>query len=155
MTPLSRLDIGRWLAPERVIRFPAGTPRRNAVMELATVTVHGWELERQQAFIQAIIDRENVATTAIGGGAAIPHARLAGLPEARISLGLCPEGLEWTGPDHQPVRIMTLIATRDEDHAEHLRILAALAGRLRDAIRIQRTIAATDPLQAIALLANG
>jgi len=78
--------------------------------------------------LEALVQREEMMTTAVGHGVAIPHPRkpLRGLfPEPAIVLGVCPGGTDYQAVDDKPVDIFFLIcATRIE---VHLQLMAKVA----------------------------
>jgi mannitol/fructose-specific phosphotransferase system IIA component (Ntr-type) len=96
-------------------------------------------------FRRAIHDRERVTTTALGGGIAIPHARISGVGAVRIALARAEDGVAFEARDGQPVRLVAMLMSREEDHGGHLRHLAAVAARLADRGRRDRMLAAGDP----------
>jgi mannitol/fructose-specific phosphotransferase system IIA component (Ntr-type) len=125
-----------------VARFP---DRAAALDRL--VDVLGLDLPPALAagFRQAIHDRERLTTTALGGGIAIPHARVGGVGAVRIALALALDGVPFEARDGQPVRLIAMLMSREEDHAGHLRHLAAVAARLADRSRRERMFASPDP----------
>ena len=106
----------------------------------------------RSSFIKALFDREAVTTTAIGNGIAGPHARLAHLDRCTISLGIAATGIAWNARDEQPVSLIVLIAAREQERTEHLRLLAAVATQLRDPRRREAVLAAGTAPEVIAAL---
>jgi mannitol/fructose-specific phosphotransferase system IIA component (Ntr-type) len=125
------VDLAPLLSPDRVLRLPPACNRHAAISMLADLVMADRTMHDRVAFVRAALEREDVTSTAIGGGVALPHARSQVLDRCRIALGLCPEGLDWQAPDLHPVRVAVLLAARDADHTEHLRVMATLAMRLR------------------------
>ena len=129
--PPQVLDLAPPPAPDRVVVLP-GTPSKalsiSALADLATTDLPAHD---RVAFIRAVLEREDVTTTAIGAGVAIPHARSPAISHCRIAIGVIPRGTAWGAADGLPIRLALLIAARESDHAEHLRVMAALAMRLR------------------------
>lgn len=132
--PSPLLDLAPYLSANRVLRFAAGTSKRSALIDLAELTTADFPAQERAAFFKAIFDREDVASTGIGRGVAIPHARLIGIDACRISLGLA-AGIDFGSRDGAPVQIIAMLVSRERDHAEHLRILATVAMRLDQAER--------------------
>jgi PTS system nitrogen regulatory IIA component len=73
-------------------------------------------------FLQSLIERERMMTTAVGHGIAMPHPRtpIAGMfAEPAIVLGICPKGTNFEAVDDQLTHIFFLIcATREEIHLQ-------------------------------------
>jgi mannitol/fructose-specific phosphotransferase system IIA component (Ntr-type) len=145
------LDLGRYADPALVLRLDCQIDRPQVIAALVDriCAAGGPDLD---GFLAAINHRELVATTAIGGGVAVPHARILGLRRCRMAIAAIPSGASWDAPDGKPVHLAVMLAVREEDHAEHLRLLAALATRLRDADRVRAVVAAESPTTALAAL---
>ena len=71
--------------------------------------------------------REETMGTGIGGGIAVPHARLDVLTRPLVVLGISKEGIEWNAVDDQPAHLVFLILTPRDDADSQLAILGTLA----------------------------
>jgi Kef-type K+ transport system membrane component KefB len=71
--------------------------------------------------------REETMGTGIGGGIAVPHARLDVLTRPLVVLGISKEGIEWNAVDDQPAQLVFLILTPLDDAGTQLEILGTLA----------------------------
>ena len=63
--------------------------------------------------MQALADREAMASTGIGQTVAIPHVKLKGIEEAVVGLYLSPDGVEWNSLDGEPVQIFFVVLRPD------------------------------------------
>ena len=143
------VDLAAYMAPERVVFFTGISNLPEALNLLAKACT---DLpEDHSRFTQALIEREAVGSTAVGSGAAIPHARLSNWSTCRIALGISTGGLPYAAPDGKPVRLLVAMAARESDHQEHLRLLATLAQRLRQPGLVERVVAASDARSAYEL----
>jgi len=84
------------------------------------------ELPAMEIF-NAIRERENSSSTAIGKGIAFPHCRLDNLKNIVLSIGICKKGVDYDSPDKQPVQLFFLITGPVEKSDEYLQVLANLA----------------------------
>jgi mannitol/fructose-specific phosphotransferase system IIA component (Ntr-type) len=105
--------------------------RREVIEELSRSVARTARLDAT-AIASAVWAREELAPTAVGKGIAVPHARIEGLAEPVIALGLAPEGLDFQAPDLEPVRIVLLILTPKADTSAQLEILSDISKSLRD-----------------------
>jgi PTS system nitrogen regulatory IIA component len=104
----------------------------------------------------ALSDREKLGSTGIGGGFAIPHAKIWNLPGLMASFGRAPSGIEFGAIDKQPVRLFFVLLAPEGGAGAHLKALARISRvfrsqPLREAIlaaptaaEIHRLIAAAD-----------
>ena len=58
---------------------------------------------------QALVDREDLASTGVGQNVAIPHVKLKGLDQAVFGLAVHPEGVDWAAVDGDDVRIFFVV----------------------------------------------
>ncbi len=80
----------------------------------------------------AIMHRERVISTGIGIGIAIPHAKIAGIDEFNVVIGIVQhEGLDWDAIDHLPVKLIMLICGPDDRHREYLQLLSKLTKKIK------------------------
>ncbi|MEQ1892902.1 MAG: PTS sugar transporter subunit IIA [Planctomycetota bacterium] len=74
---------------------------------------------RQKAALEALLERERLASTGVGQRVAIPHVKLAGLEEALFSLSLHRTGIEWGAIDGQPVALFFTVLRPEKASARH------------------------------------
>ena len=84
------------------------------------------------ATLAALRERESTLSTAWGGGVAVPHARLAGLTRSYVVFARLASPIEFGAPDGCPVDLLVVVLSPMEEPAEHVRLLARLARRLRE-----------------------
>jgi PTS system nitrogen regulatory IIA component len=81
--------------------------------------------------------REELGSTGVGGGVAIPHARL---PELHQVFGLSArlkKPIDFDAIDQRPVDIVFLLLTPAAEQGDHLNALAAVARKLREPERLK------------------
>lgn len=74
-----------------------------------------------------LLEREAVASTALGGGIALPHARTPASPEATMAVARLVPAVDFRAPDGAPVDLVFLLVGPPEAPGEHVRILARVA----------------------------
>ncbi len=84
------------------------------------------EPARKEALLKAVLQREQLISTAVGFSVAIPHAKLDELDHFFLILGVMKEGVEWQAIDQVPVRLAFLIAGPKSKPTEYLQILSEL-----------------------------
>jgi len=89
-------------------------------------------------------EREQLGSTALGGGVAMPHCRCPELDRALLLIARSRQGVPFGAADDLPVRLFVAVATPAASPAEHLRTLARLSRRLRDRERVEALLDAAD-----------
>lgn len=127
-----------YLTEERIVFLEADT-KEEAVREMIrTVGRTAPELEEDEA-VRAVLERENAVSSWLAPGIAIPHARLAGLKDFILALGVSTAGLKNESGDRSPVHLLLMILGRREEPDRHIHLLAQIArmvkqSQLKDAI---------------------
>lgn len=91
------------------------------------------EPSQRESFLQALLERERLHTTAIGEGIALPHARnpMGGLLKRPLLIfGRHARGVDFASMDNRPVQLFFLLAS--PQLTDHLAMLARLSRVLRD-----------------------
>lgn len=143
------IDLGSYVAAERVLVVDHALGKRDLLTRLVDLTTaHPWVTDRA-AFSKAIFEREDVTSTGIGGGVAVPHARLASVVGFVITLAVIPGGVDFLAQDGKPIRVAVMIAATDQDRKSYLRVLATVAARLKDPTRVPAMLSAAPDREAI------
>jgi PTS system nitrogen regulatory IIA component len=90
---------------------------------------HAAELEG--ALLEKLLKREELGTTAIGHGVAVPHCRAKGLDAPALVLGLSPDGVSFEAVDGKLSHVFFLLVSPEDHPGEGLRLLAAIASLTR------------------------
>lgn len=88
--------------------------------------------------------REQLASTAIGHGVAIPHGRVAGLSTTRGAFLRLAEPVDFGAADGRPVDLVLAMAVPEHSLQEHLQQLAEVAERFADVAFRESLRAAVD-----------
>ncbi len=105
-------------------------------------------LNKEELF-NALLSREEMMSTAIGNGIAIPHVRLfdsMSLQEDIVVVAYLFEPVDWVAPDGKPVHTLFFVLAADE--TRHLQILAEIAQLASDEdfVEFLRTMPAKEAL---------
>jgi len=86
--------------------------------------------ETPERIAQLLAEREEVVSTGIGKGVAIPHARLDGIDDFIIFALIAPDGVEFDAVDGRRVTVIFVIFAPSGKVNEHLKVLANIANTL-------------------------
>jgi PTS system nitrogen regulatory IIA component len=78
-----------------------------------------------------LMERENLGSTGIGGGIAIPHGKLNAVKSVTVGFGLSREGVEYDSLDNRLVHIFFLLLTPENSTGDHLKVLAQISKLLK------------------------
>ncbi len=115
----------------RLIAFLDVDTRDEAIYAL--IDLLDEDLPDKEGFTKAIFHREQLVSTGIGMGIAIPHAKLKELTDFFIVIGIQKKkGLDWNALDKAPVRLIFMIGGPEDKQNEYLQILSLLTSAIRD-----------------------
>jgi PTS system nitrogen regulatory IIA component len=101
-----------------------------------------------------LAEREELGSTGIGAGVAIPHCKVEGLARPMLAVGVARSpGVDFAAVDDEPVRVFFALISPAESPAEHLRVLAALSRWLKGKEHREGLLAAKSPEAIYQLLA--
>ena len=84
----------------------------------------------QEPVVAAVLERESLATTGIGQGIAIPHARHPAVRRMAAALAVAPQGIEFNSVDEEKVHLICLLLSPLDAGTEHLLALQELSRHL-------------------------
>jgi Kef-type K+ transport system membrane component KefB/mannitol/fructose-specific phosphotransferase system IIA component len=151
------------LKPEKVWRLQEALPsklflrelkagtRREAIEELteAACTQSGLPWETVKSAVWA---REEAMSTCIGNGVALPHARIEGIRDAMVVMGVSDAGIDFDAPDDRLAHVLFLILTPAHDPGVQLTIASELARLFRKPHMLDRILRSRSYTDFMAIL---
>jgi len=96
--------------------------------------------------------REELGSTALGAGVAIPHGRVKGLKQPSAAFMRLKDPIEFAAPDSEPVSILIFLLVPEKATQQHLEILSSIAQLLSDSDAREKLASATAPMKVCELL---
>ncbi len=121
-----------FLSPDQIVAGLSSRTKSEVLDELALPLLHKYDYLDRQEVNSVLLSRENLGTTGIGDGVAIPHGKFACLENILISAGLSRDGGDFAARDHKPVYIFFLVLAPEKSAGKHLKILAFISRLLQD-----------------------
>ena len=89
-------------------------------------------ITNKEIYLDSVLEREKLASTAVGFGVGIPHGKSEVVKTATVVFGRSDKGIKWN-EDGETVKLLFLLAIPIEAASnQHLKILAALSRKLMD-----------------------
>ena len=152
--PSNRLFISDLISAATVELRLAGRLRDDVLNELvAKIPEIAGKPEARQKLLRALQEREQIHSTGIGDGVALPHARnaLVGLVKKPVVVfGRHETGIAYGSIDAQPARLFFLLVTTTV--TQHLQLLARVSRLVRDPKLRQNLLVADREAEVIALV---
>ncbi len=140
------------LSPAGVVDLAPGDDKRSAIDRLGRLCCEAAAVppEDVPSVLAALYEREQVVSTGIGLGIAVPHVRHASASSAVLRVGRSKAGIPFDSIDGQPVHVMFAILMPSGQHRRHVEVLGAIARALKDPARRASVFAAPDSVAFVA-----
>ncbi len=117
---------------QETIEFVTSETREEVIEQLISLAHREGILSDKEEFYQAIIQREEMVSTGLGMGIAIPHAKMKQLEDFFVIVGIHRgQGIEWNAIDGLKVKLIFLIGGPQSMHKEYLQLLSELTQVLK------------------------
>jgi PTS system fructose-specific IIC component len=123
--------ISEIIIPDGIVLDVKNSEKISVIKELAQILVDKNIINNTEDFFAAILRRENLESTGIGQGVAIPHARTSAVKNIAIVFGRSKIGVDFSSLDGQPSHLIFLIAAPEDKKTEYIMTLARLSKLLR------------------------
>jgi PTS system nitrogen regulatory IIA component len=137
------MSMGDLIGPDQVVVGLRVADKAQLLGELARRAAAALSLE-QSVLLRALQAREQLGSTGLGRGFALPHARLPGLPRIFALLARLGRAIDYEAVDDKPVDLVVLLLTPESAASQHLATLAALSRPFRDEGFVQQVRKAPD-----------
>ncbi len=128
----SEIQVKNILSPDRVIFLNRPT-KHDSLIELAENLATAPQVKQKAELSDEILKREELMSTAIGRGIAIPHVRLSSVTDLVVSVGVCKTPVEdFQTIDDKPVNLLIMIAAAYNQHAYYLKTLSYFSAKLKN-----------------------
>jgi PTS system nitrogen regulatory IIA component len=124
------MDIGDLLDRHAIVPRAVAGSKRQALNIAAEAAARLYGLKPGEV-LDALMAREEEGSTGLGGGAAVPHARLKALERVRGVFVKLETPVDFDAVDDQPVDLMFVLLAPADAPADHLRALARVSRALR------------------------
>jgi PTS system nitrogen regulatory IIA component len=133
-----------FLAPDAIIPSLSGTTKGEVLAELSASLAKLQPGVDARQLNRALQEREQLATTAIGDGIAIPHGKLDSVERLVGILGRSVLGLDCDSIDGKPTHLLFMLVAPTNSTGVHLKALARLSRLFKDASFRQKLLDAPD-----------
>lgn len=144
--------VGQLVRLERILVDLPGNSKESILENLMAPLVEDGLIGRRR-YLELLLDRERMLSTAVGKGVAFPHIRHTehnpgGGPY--LVIGTNKTGTDFDSPDGEPVRLFALFVARDE--SDHLRGIAAMANLFERTEVVDRIVLSTSAESILSII---
>ncbi|MEE8634223.1 MAG: PTS IIA-like nitrogen regulatory protein PtsN [Methyloceanibacter sp.] len=145
------MHLGDLISPEAVLPSLKTKGKKQLLQELSTRAARISGLPERNIF-DVLWQREQLGSTGLGQGVAIPHGKLGGLKQIVVLFAHLAEPVEFDAVDGEPVDIVFLLLAPEGAGADHLKALARISRLLRERGSVEKLRASKDAAALYAVL---
>lgn len=117
--------------------------KAEAIDMLVDLQVKGGKIADREAYKKGILAREEMSSTAVGEGIAIPHAKSTAVKAPSLAAMTVPQGVDYEAMDDEPSNLLFMIAAPNDGDV-HLEVLSRLMTILMDEDFREKLLAASS-----------
>jgi PTS system, fructose subfamily, IIA component len=149
------MDIKGYMSENMMIIDLKATNKLEIINELSVLFEKNDKITDLKGFRRALIEREEITSTAFGSGIAIPHCKSNTVKEISIAFGLHKTGVEYDSLDGKPSQLFFMIAAPEGTAYAHLECLSEITKYLLDDDFREELLKVQSPKEVFALLERG
>ena len=134
------------------IRMLSSVNKFQAIDELARVYEGTDICSDVEVLIKSLKEREELMSTGIGFGIAIPHAKIADISALSFAIGISKAGINFDSMDGAPVHLLILVVAGEKQHREYLGLLSNIMSMLKKNEVKEQIISSVSPDEVMAIL---
>lgn len=141
--------------PNAICVFPEHFGKNDALNAMVDAVASTDSVTDGEALRLAVYDREDVMSTGIGQGVAIPHVRIDEVIAPTVGVGISAKGIDFDTLDNEPVHIVVLFAMPSGSQKDYLGLLAKVMMALKVPGFTDKLLACSTPADVAAVLNAG
>lgn len=122
--------------------------KETVIESLVNVLVRSEVVSDRERMIEDLIKREQIMSTGIGSGIAVPHAQSAGATRLALTLGRLAQAVDFESLDEKPVHLVFMVVG-PEERGGFIRVLARISRLLYSGDLQSNLLQARTPAEAI------
>jgi PTS system nitrogen regulatory IIA component len=138
------MKLADYLGKDDILPSLTATSRDDVLAELATALASRHPELMQEEVLQVLTEREQLGSTGIGDGIAIPHGKLHASGELVLLFARSTPGVAFGALDGRPVQLFFVLLAPQSAAGMHLKMLARISRILKDPAVRRDLVAATD-----------
>lgn len=143
-----------FVAPEAIRAHVQASSKEGVIREMAQALVDAGKIAAGdlEGIVKAILKREDLGSTGIGRGVAVPHTKHPSVNKLVGTVAVSQKGIDFQSLDGDPVQLLFLLVSPPDRPGDHLRALENISRQLRDDGFCRMLKAAKEPVDIQHLL---
>jgi len=148
------MKIVDFIREELILPELRSSEKLDVLSELAGHLAARHEGVAKDELVKVLVERERLASTAIGEGIAIPHGKLDTIGKLVACVGRAKEGVDFDSMDGRPTHLFFVLVAPENSTGVHLKALARISRLFKDGEFRTRLMAAGDAREMYKIIAD-
>ncbi len=131
-----------------------GKDKSGIIDELVGIITRSGKAKNKKALASAIMARENLGSTEIGNGVAVPHAKIDDIKQTVLACGRSAVGVDFNSLDGERTHLFFMLISPKEDIGAHLKILAKISHLIKDRFMVGLFKKARSKKEVLSIISN-
>ncbi|MBO7517307.1 MAG: PTS sugar transporter subunit IIA [Spirochaetia bacterium] len=138
------------LIEEDIIKIPLEAKTKpDVIKELVDVLKKAGKIEDAESVFRAVMLRENMGSTGLEKGIAVPHAKTHKVNNLVLAIGVSPEGVDFDSLDGEPSKLFFLLIATPQQAGPHIEALSESARLTRSSNFCKLLLNAKTPTEIV------
>ncbi|MFA6856474.1 MAG: cation:proton antiporter [Treponema sp.] len=129
-----------------------GETKKDILDELVSLLEKTGKVTDHNLVLSDVQSREDIMSTGLEKGIAIPHAKTDGVKDICIALGIKKEGIDFSPLDGQPSKIFIIIVSPRKGEFPQMQVISAVSSILRKKNTIEEVLSASTPDEVLEII---
>lgn len=121
------MKIGDILTVEMVVTKLEGTTKNEIIDAMIDLVGKSSKVIDKQKVRDAIFEREEIMSTGVGNGFAIPHGKTDAVTDIVAAFAVTADPIDYQSLDEKPVRLVFLLVGKDNMVGPHIKLLSRIS----------------------------
>jgi mannitol/fructose-specific phosphotransferase system IIA component (Ntr-type) len=141
------MKITNYLNRLQILTDLRSTDKLGVLEELSQVLIDQGQVppERREDVLAGLVEREELTSTGLGYGLALPHIKTDAVTKIQLVFGRSIRGIDFASLDGNPTHFFFLVLAPPEMTTEYLRVISIISAFMKDADQRQHLLRAKSP----------
>ena len=127
------MRLSELLSPDTITVAIEGKEKTEIIQELLDLAMKTGRIKDRSVALKAVMERENLMSTGLERGVAVPHAKTPMAEDLVMSLGISKDGLDFQSVDEKPSHLFFFLLAPETAAGPNVKVLAQIARLTSDA----------------------
>jgi len=150
------MKVTNYLTRQQILTDIKSTDKGGLLEELTQVLIDAGQVpaERRKEIIAGLVEREELTSTGLGYGLALPHIKTNAVTNIQIVFGRSVRGIDFASLDGKPAHLFFLVLAPPEMTTEYLKVISVISALMKNADQRQRLLRAKSPEEIFVFLGS-